>query len=249
MRLRAALIAIWLIAAFAMARGQQGPITSSSAGGPPLPVSIANGGTGQITQTAAFDALSPLTTQGDVLYHNGTNNVRLAKGTGLQLLRMNSGATAEEWTGAIFQEWWQFVVGAPSASWNPADSTSYYLPLNVGSLVGNPGTTAPTVNTSVWGKTLVPMALKAIYLEFYCGVAASSETSTFDIRINNSTNTQILTGVTCTVGAFAPNAFNATGLSVALAANDWFALKFTTPAWVTNPTGAFITATIHATGP
>lgn len=34
---------------------------------------------------------------GDVLYHNGTNLVRLAKGTALQGLRMNAGATAPEW--------------------------------------------------------------------------------------------------------------------------------------------------------
>lgn len=58
---------------------------------------IAGGGTGQITQTAAFDALAPTTTQGDLVYHNGTDNVRLAKGTGLQGLRMNAGATAPEW--------------------------------------------------------------------------------------------------------------------------------------------------------
>jgi len=44
-------------------------------------VAIANGGTGQTTQTAAFDALSPLTTLGDTIYYNGTDNVRLAGNT------------------------------------------------------------------------------------------------------------------------------------------------------------------------
>jgi hypothetical protein len=42
---------------------------------------IANGGTGQTTQTAAFDALSPATTKGDLIVHNGTNDVRLPVGT------------------------------------------------------------------------------------------------------------------------------------------------------------------------
>jgi hypothetical protein len=42
---------------------------------------IANGGTGQTTQTTAFDALSPLTTKGDLVVNNGTNDVRLAVGT------------------------------------------------------------------------------------------------------------------------------------------------------------------------
>lgn len=58
---------------------------------------IANGGTGQTAQTPAFDALAPTTTEGDIIYHNGTDNVRLAKGTSLQRFRMNAGATAPEW--------------------------------------------------------------------------------------------------------------------------------------------------------
>lgn len=44
-------------------------------------LSIARGGTGQSTATAAFDALSPLTTLGDIIYHDGTDNVRLAGNT------------------------------------------------------------------------------------------------------------------------------------------------------------------------
>ena len=60
-------------------------------------VAIANGGTGQTTATAAFDALAPTTTQGDTMYYNGTDVVRLAKGTAGQALVMNSGATAPEW--------------------------------------------------------------------------------------------------------------------------------------------------------
>ena len=58
---------------------------------------IGGGGTGQSTATAAFDALAPTTTQGDLIYHNGTDNVRLAKGTAGQSLVMNGTATAPEW--------------------------------------------------------------------------------------------------------------------------------------------------------
>ena len=71
-------------------------------------VSIAKGGTGQTTQTAAFDALAPTTTQGDIIYHNGSDNIRLAKGTAGQSLVMNSGATAPEWGGAGTQQ----IIGA-----------------------------------------------------------------------------------------------------------------------------------------
>ena len=42
---------------------------------------IASGGTGQTTKTAAFDALSPATTLGDLIYSDGTDNVRLAGNT------------------------------------------------------------------------------------------------------------------------------------------------------------------------
>jgi len=44
------------------------------------PIAIANGGTGQTTQTAAFDALAPTTTKGDLIVHNGSDNIRVAVG-------------------------------------------------------------------------------------------------------------------------------------------------------------------------
>ena len=53
--------------------------------------------TEQRAQTAAFDALAPTTTQGDVIYFNGTDNVRLGIGTAGQALVVNTGATAPEW--------------------------------------------------------------------------------------------------------------------------------------------------------
>lgn len=41
---------------------------------------IANGGTGQTTAVAAFDALAPTTTKGDLIVHNGSDNIRVAVG-------------------------------------------------------------------------------------------------------------------------------------------------------------------------
>ncbi len=40
---------------------------------------IANGGTNGATQTTGFNNLSPLTTKGDIIVHNGTNNIRFGK--------------------------------------------------------------------------------------------------------------------------------------------------------------------------
>ena len=46
------------------------------------------------------DVATTLTTQGDVLFRDGSGLQRLAKGTGSQTLQMNSGATAPEWVTA-----------------------------------------------------------------------------------------------------------------------------------------------------
>jgi len=57
-------------------------------------VAIANGGTGQTSQTAAFDALSPTTTKGDLIVSNGTDNVRLAVGTDAYVLTADAASAA-----------------------------------------------------------------------------------------------------------------------------------------------------------
>lgn len=64
-----------------------------------LPITIAQGGHGQTTQTTGFNALSPLTTKGDIVVHDGTNNVRLAVGGDTQCLSAASGQpTGLLWT-------------------------------------------------------------------------------------------------------------------------------------------------------
>lgn len=63
----------------------------------PTALAIDYGGTGQTTKTAAFDALAPTTTAGDLMYYNGTDVVRLGIGTAGQGLIVNSGATAPQW--------------------------------------------------------------------------------------------------------------------------------------------------------
>ncbi|WP_413613227.1 beta strand repeat-containing protein [Bdellovibrio sp. HCB-110] len=83
----------------------QGRLTAASSGGAislasdvtgTLP--IANGGTGQTSALAAFNGLSPLTTKGDILTRDGTNNIRLPVGTNGQVLSANSAqASGLQW--------------------------------------------------------------------------------------------------------------------------------------------------------
>jgi hypothetical protein len=71
---------------------------------------IASGGTGQTGATAAFNALSPLTSKGDLAVHNGTNVARLGVGTnGYIPMADSSQATGIKWTphlsyGELYEE-------------------------------------------------------------------------------------------------------------------------------------------------
>jgi hypothetical protein len=56
---------------------------------------IAEGGTGATAKQAAFDALSPVTTRGDMIVRDASNNIRLAKGSQYQVL--TGGASDLTW--------------------------------------------------------------------------------------------------------------------------------------------------------
>lgn len=61
-------------------------------------VTVAKGGTAGTNATQAFNNLSPLTTKGDLILHNGTNNVRVGVGTDGQILSADSTqATGVKW--------------------------------------------------------------------------------------------------------------------------------------------------------
>ena len=56
-------------------------------------IPIETGGTGQGSKTAAFNALSPLSTKGDIVAHSGTDNVRVPVGSDGQVLVADSAET------------------------------------------------------------------------------------------------------------------------------------------------------------
>lgn len=86
---------------------------------------IANGGTGQTTQTAAFDALAPTTTKGDIIVSNGTDNVRLAVGgTNGHVLQVDSStATGVKWAAVSASGGGSTNVWIPAAQWIPRTTT------------------------------------------------------------------------------------------------------------------------------
>ena len=61
-------------------------------------LAIANGGTGQTSKTAAFDALAPTTTKADIIVYDGSDNLRLAVGSdGDALFADSTTATGLKW--------------------------------------------------------------------------------------------------------------------------------------------------------
>ena len=73
-----------------------GTITSGTWNG--TTIAIARGGTGQTSQTAAFDALSPTTTKGDIIVDNGTNAIRVPVGSNGTVLTADSAqASGVKW--------------------------------------------------------------------------------------------------------------------------------------------------------
>ena len=107
-------------------------------------VAIADGGTGAGTASAAFDALSPMTTIGDLIYGGASGTgTRLAAGAITELL-VGGGAAAPVWTTAT-------GTGAPARAGSPTFTTQITTPIIdlTGGQVAFPATQAPSagVNT------------------------------------------------------------------------------------------------------
>jgi hypothetical protein len=107
-------------------------------------VPIANGGTGQTTASAAFNALSPVTTTGDLIIGNGTNSAtRLAIGTNGYLLTSNG--TTASWAAAPAGGVTTFSAG--TTGFTPSSGTSGAVTL-AGTLATTNGGTGLTSFTS-----------------------------------------------------------------------------------------------------
>lgn len=88
-------------------------------------LAISRGGTGAGTATAGFDNLAPTTTKGDLIVHNGTDNIRVAVGSNNQILTADSAqASGVKWAAAP-------TSTAPTRQFFSSGSGTYTTPANV----------------------------------------------------------------------------------------------------------------------
>ena len=168
------------------------PITSSgtlaiSYSGTALP--IANGGTGQTTASAAFNALSPVTTTGDLIIGNGTNSAtRLAIGANNYVLTSNG--TTATWaaaTGGVTQ-----IVAGTNVTISPVGGTGA---VTINSSGGGGSAYSRTTFTATAGQTAFTVTYAVGYLQIYVnGVLLT------DSDYTASSGTGFTLNVACAVG-------------------------------------------------
>jgi hypothetical protein len=129
-----------------------GPVTASGTITMAGTLGIGNGGTGQTTAGAAFDALAPTTTQGDMIFRNATVNTRLAIGSSTYI--MTSSGTAPQWSDPA-----GITVGTATTATNATNvaltantsNADFFIPLSSASTTGNYSlqvSSGPTINPS-----------------------------------------------------------------------------------------------------
>jgi hypothetical protein len=93
-------------------------------------------------------------------------------------------------------------------------------------------------------RVYIPKAgtVKTIYGTFIQTVGGTTETSTLSFRLNDTTDTAISSAI---INDANTTTFSNTGLSIAVAAGDYFEFKWVTPTWATNPTNVSLAATVY----
>jgi hypothetical protein len=164
--------------------------TSGTASNVTGTVAIINGGTGQTTAGAAFNALSPITTTGDLILGNGTNSAtRLGIGANTYVLTSNG--TTASWaaaTGGVSQ-----IVAGTNVTISPVGGTGV-VTINAS---GGGGSSAYTRTsfTATASQTVFTVAYSVGYLQVYVNgvlLATSDYTAT--------SGTDFTLGVACSVG-------------------------------------------------
>jgi hypothetical protein len=92
---------------------------------------VANGGTGAATKAAGFDALSPMTTSGDIIYGGSSGTgTRLAKGSDGQVLTLAAGVPTWATGGATAPTLQKFTSGSGTYT-RPSSPTPLYIRVRI----------------------------------------------------------------------------------------------------------------------
>lgn len=116
-------------------------------------LAIGGGGTGQVTKAAAFDALSPMTTGGDLIYGGASGTgTRLANGSAGQYLKSNGTTTAPSWETFTAPTIQKFTSGTDQTYTTPAGCIGIMVELvgggGGGGSSGTSGTATGTAGTA-----------------------------------------------------------------------------------------------------
>ena len=131
------------------------------------PVTIANGGTGQSTASAAFNALSPITATGDLIVGNGVNSAtNLSIGTTGQVLTVTGGTAA--WgtnaftidvdgagTGSVALGSTLAILGATNRIHTTISSETITVDIDANYVGQTSITTLGTIATGTWAGTTI----------------------------------------------------------------------------------------------
>jgi len=120
-----------------------------------------------------------------------------------------------------------YTLQASAQAISPADATTYYFGIWSG--------LAPQTTAGI-SRLYIPKtgAIKAAYGYInVAGTLGSTENTTFNIRLNNTTDTLISNTVVLNASSVV---FSNTSLNIAVTAGNYVEIKMTGPTWVTNPT-------------
>jgi len=145
----------------------------------------ANGGTGQVTAAAAFNALSPITTTGDLIIGNGTNSAtRLAIGANGYVLTSNG--TTATWaasTGGVTS----FSAGTTGFTPNTTTTGAVTLAGTLATTNGGTGlTTFTAANNAIYSTS--SSALTAGTLPVAAGGTGSTSLTANNVLLGNGTS-------------------------------------------------------------
>lgn len=126
------------------------------------------------------------------------------------------------------------------------DGQVLYLALSFATpILGDPSTTAPTVETLTTPKEYIGGRIRRVFVTtVVAGTLSSGENTTVAVLVNNTTATDVIT--TLETNAVASSS-DSGEVSVPLPAGCFWTLRITAPSFATNPTDVHFVATVIVT--